>query len=177
MESRKAAALAIPNQTKRIGFWRKWAERGQKLFTRLTDCGPEARRRNRLQRVLCYIIRLSDAYATHQCSLMACACAYVALLSLVPLLVIGIAAFGFLMGSPHHALQLVVGAVASYAPNRAFLNDAQSLLEHIFEDRRLIGLFGLGGLLFAAHQTFVTIIPAMNLVWVTADRGTGPNSA
>ena len=119
--------------------------------------------------MLCYVIRLSDSFSAHQCSLMACACAYIALLSVVPLLVLGIAALGFLMQSPRHALDLVVGAVGGYAPNRAFLDSTREILERIFADRRLIGLLGLGGLLFGAHQIFLAMQPAMNLIWVVPE--------
>ncbi len=122
-----------------------------------------------MQRGLCYTIRLSDSFSAHQCSLMACACAYIALLSVVPLLVLGIAALGFLMRSPRHALDLVVAAVGGYAPNRAFLDSAREILERIFADRRLIGLLGLGGLLFGAHQIFLAMQPAMNLIWVVPE--------
>ena len=155
--------------TQRTGLWRRFAEWGLRRWTRLMDCGPEGRRRSRAQRVFCYILRLSDSFSAHQCSLMACACAYIALLSVVPLLVLGIAALGFLMQSPRHALDLVVGAVGGYAPNRGFLDSTQEILERIFEDRRLIGLFGLGGLLFGAHQIFLAMQPAMNLIWVVPE--------
>ena len=149
--------------------WRRPAEAVQNAVVSLWDCGPQVRYGKRWKRVLCYVIRLSDSYATHQCSLMACACAYTALLSLVPLLVITIAAIGFLMRSPQHALDQVVTAIGHYAPNRALIHDIRELLERIFEDRRLIGLFGLAGLLFAAHQTFLAMQPAMNLVWVVPE--------
>ena len=160
----------IPNEPPpQSGLWRRTAAGIERQYVRLIDCGPSARPRIRAKRVLCYLIRLSDAFGMHQCSLMACACAYIALLSVVPLLVLGIAAFGFLMRSPHHALDLVIGAVGGYAPNRAFVDEAQTILEHIFADRRLIGLFGLAGLLFGAHQTFLAMQPAMNLVWVVPE--------
>ena len=159
----------ISEQTQRPGLWKRFALWGERKITRLTDCGPEARRRNRTQRALCYVIRLSDAFGAHQCSLMACACAYIALLSVVPLLVLGIAAIGFLMRSPRHALNLVIGAVGGYAPNRAFLDSVQDILERIFADRHLIGLLGLAGLLFGAHQIFLAMQPAMNLVWVAPE--------
>src|SRR5258708_91634 len=75
------------------------------------------------RRSLCYVRRLIDAYSAHQCTLMACACAYCTLLSLIPLLVIGISALGFVLGGNEKTLHEVQIAIRSYAPqNVAFLN-------------------------------------------------------
>jgi membrane protein len=120
-----------------------------------------------MRRVICYVIRLVEAYNTHQCGLMACACAFCAVLSLIPLLVIGIAALGFFMGGSAHALDSVIHAIRYYVPiNPLFLRE---LLSHILKDRRVIGAFGLVGLIYGAHQTFLALQPAMNLVWVVAE--------
>ena len=46
-----------------------------------------------------YVRRLSDAYATHQCSLMACSPARIApCFPLIPLLIVGVAILGFFLG-------------------------------------------------------------------------------
>src|SRR5579871_3163548 len=57
-----------------------------------------------VRRFVCYVRRLVEAYVAHQCSLMACACAYCLMLSLIPLLVVGIAALGFFLGGNQAAL-------------------------------------------------------------------------
>lgn len=94
---------------------------------------------------------------------MACACAYCALLSLVPLLVVGIAALGYVVGDSERALNQVVAAINSYVPIKAeFLKET---LRHVLQDRGLIGLIGLIGLLYAAHQTFLAMQPALNIIW------------
>ncbi len=146
---------------------KRWSPRqvGRSL-TALTACDEAILNRDPLARFLCYCRRLSDAYATHQCSLMACACAYCALLSLVPLLVVGIAAFGFVLGGSRNALEQVLDALRDYIPNDPqFLATVNGILVHILNDRRLIGIFGITGLLFAAHQAFLSMQPAMNLIW------------
>ncbi len=120
-------------------------------------------RRNVLDRIVCYLKRITDGYMIHQCSLMACACAFCALMSLVPLLVVVIAALGFLVGGSNTALHQVIVAINGYVPIRTdFLKE---MLEHVLHDRKVIGLFGIAGLLFAAHQTFLAMEPAMNMVW------------
>jgi membrane protein len=131
------------------------------------DCRPEDRHRNPLLRAFCYLRRLSDAYATHQCTLMACACAYCAVLSLVPLLVVAIAAFGYVVGGSQRALTEVAAAINAYVPiDIHFLKDT---LAHVFEERGLVGLVGLVGLIYAAHQTFLAMQPAMNMIWVVPE--------
>ena len=103
---------------------------------------------------------------------MACACAYIALLSVIPLLVLGIAAIGFLMGSPRHALDLVIGGgkqLRARAANSSIAS-VQEILERIFADRHLIGLAWIGRVCcFGAHQIFLAMQPAMNLVWVATE--------
>ncbi len=156
-----------PSRKQRAGRRRWSARRVKHSFLRLADCRPEDRRRNPLLRALCYLRRLSEAYATHQCSLMACACAYCAVLSLVPLLVVGIAAYGYVIGGSQRALNEVAAAINSYVPvDTRFLKD---LLSHIIADRGLIGLLGVLGLLYAAHQTFLAMMPAMNIIWAVAE--------
>ncbi|HEV2472866.1 MAG TPA: YihY/virulence factor BrkB family protein [Chthonomonadales bacterium] len=107
---------------------------------------------------------MADAYSTHQCSLLACACAYCTLLSLVPLLLVGIAGLGFFLHSSAAALTEVMAAIRGYVPiNPVFLRD--QILAHVQARRGIIGLLGTLGLLYGAHQTFLAMEPAMNVIW------------
>ena len=119
--------------------------------------------RKGLMRVFVYLRRLSDAFSTHQCSLMACACAYCTLLSLVPLLIVAIAGLGFFLGGSQTALREVVSGIRAYLPISPIL--LKEILTNVLQDRQMIGVFGLTGLLYAAHQIFLAMQPAMNLVW------------
>jgi membrane protein len=147
---------------------RRWSRaQFQRSIAALDDCSKEARGRHPLRRVYCYVRRLNDAYATHQCALMACACAFCGILSLIPLLVVGISILGFALGGSAHALDEVIQAIRGYIPiNPNFLRD---MLSQILKDRRIIGAFGLIGLIYGAHQTFLAMQPAMNLVWVVPE--------
>jgi membrane protein len=139
-------------------------------YTRLTDCEEATRKGQTVNRVFCYIRRLVDAYGTHQCGLMACACAYCALLSLVPLLVVGIAALGFFMGGSQRALNQVENAIRAYVPrDPEILQSVNDILKHILADRALIGVIGMVGLLYGAHQAFLALQPAMNIIWGVAE--------
>jgi membrane protein len=155
----------MTNPTGRKVRW-SW-EQFQRSITALGDCSPQARRRNPLSRFVCYVRRLSDSYGTHQCALMACACAFCGILSLIPLLVVGISLLGFTVGGSARALDEVIHAIHGYIPiNPEFLH---GMLSQILKDRRIIGVFGLVGLIYGAHQTFLAMQPAMNLVWVVPE--------
>ncbi len=135
-------------------------------FIEHTD--PVATRpRHRGLRIVRYVRRLSDAYATHQCSLMACACAYCAVLSLVPLIIVGVAVLGFVLGSREHALNETIAAIRAYVPVNFGL--LKSNLESVLENRRVIGIFGLTFLIYGAHQTFLAMQPPMNMIWVVPE--------
>ena len=137
---------------------RKFIERTDPLTTRPHHGGLRAVR---------YVRRLSDAYATHQCSLMACACAYCAVLSLVPLLIVGVAVLGFFLGSRNDALSQTVHAIQDYVPVKFdFLSDQ---LKAVMDTPGMIGLFGLTFLVYGAHQTFLAMQPAMNMIWVVPE--------
>lgn len=135
-------------------------------FIEHTD--PVATRpRHRGLRVVRYARRLSDAYATHQCSLMACACAYCAVLSLVPLIIVGVAVLGFFLSSREKALNETIEAIRAYVPvNFDFL---KGNLEDVLREKRVIGIFGLTFLIYGAHQTFLAMQPPMNMIWVVPE--------
>jgi membrane protein len=142
-------------------------KRAIQWFWTYSECGEPVRKRPWPQRVVCYLRRLSDAYMAHQCGLMACACAYCALLSLVPVLIVGIAVLGFVVGGSQQALDGVIHTIRGYIPiSPLFLRET---LGHVLQDRRIIGVFGMIGLIYAAHQTFLALQPAMNLIWVVPE--------
>src|ERR1041385_1618444 len=147
---------------------KKWsAQAVHRHLSELSDCAVP--RRNVVERCFCYVRRLYTAYETHQCSLLACACSYCALLSLVPLLVVGIAGLGFFIGGSEEALNRVSIAINGYVPIN--LNFIKTILLRILEDRGLIGLLGLTGLLYAAHQIFLAMQPTMNIIWRVTELG------
>src|SRR5579871_3162637 len=151
----------LPGRGKRF-----WSHLVRALTVPLTRDPSDLERESRTHRTVLYFRRLESAFSMHQCSLMACACAYCALLSLVPLLVIGISAFGFFLGSNSVAKGDILTALQRYAPNQAdFYKATDHLLTRILEDRQLIGVFGIFGLLYAAHQAFLAMQPAMNIIW------------
>lgn len=152
-----AAAQSEENRWARLQRWvMEWVD--------CRDCIPQPLG---LKRSLCYVARLSDAYLAHQCSLMACACAYCGLFSTVPLLIVGIAALGFVAGGSGHALNNVIHEIRGFVPiNPNFL---RAQLQHILQDRHVIGVFGIVSLIYSAHLTFLSLMSAMNMIFVVPE--------
>ncbi len=100
---------------------------------------------------------------------MASACAYCTLLSLLPLLIVGISVLGYVMGGSKDTLSHVMTAIRGYIPiNPNFLEVS---LQRVLADRGLIGFYGLIGLFVSAHQIFLSLMPAMDIIWgVKEDR-------
>ena len=138
------------------------------IYKFLEHTDPTARPRHFLLRIVHYFRRLADAYITHQVGLMACACAYCAVLSLVPLILVCVAIFGFFLGGKAQALDKTIEAIHLYIPafNPTFLKEQ---LNTVIDSSRVMGLFGLTFLIYGAHQTFLAMQPAMNLIWVVAE--------
>jgi membrane protein len=128
---------------------------------------PDPTREGRLVRLVRYVRRLVDAYATHQCGLMASACAFSAIFSLIPLLAVAVAVAGFAIGGSDRALADAIAAIQAYVPLKA--GTIEPVVSHVLADRRLIGIFGLLGLIYTAHQMFMSMEPAMNIIWNVAE--------
>ncbi len=116
-----------------------------------------------LKRAWRYLLEISENFDRHETSLMAAACAYGALLSLIPLLLLIISLYGFFLGNSNHALNSVIHSVQNFIPIRSdFL---RKTLTNALHDKRIIGLFGFIGLLYASHQTFLTLESSMSKIW------------
>ncbi len=110
-----------------------------------------------------FVRRIAHRFSQHHCSVMACACSYCALLSIVPLLAVGIAVFGFLLGNQAQVVDHAVATIRNFVPIQpVFLKET---LERAVHYRGAAGIVGGLGLVYGAHQTFMVMQPAMNLVW------------
>jgi membrane protein len=96
---------------------------------------------------------------------MASACAYCALLSLIPLLVVAIAGLGFFLGGNAASTSQIVGALQTYVPNnKGFAEGVRSVLDNVLQDRHMLGIVGIVGLLWAGHQVFMSMEQTMNVI-------------
>jgi membrane protein len=101
---------------------------------------------------------------------MASACAYCALLSLIPLLVVAIAGLGFFLGGNAASSMRIMSALQTYVPNnQGFVSGVQVVLDHVLQDRHMLGVLGIVGLIWAGHQVFMAMEQTMNIIHGTVE--------
>jgi membrane protein len=92
------------------------------------------------------------------------------MLSLVPLLVVAIAGLGFFLGGNEESANRIIGALQTYVPNNpVFVTGVRTVLNHVLQDRHMLGVLGIIGLIYAAHQVFLAMEQTMNVIHGTAE--------
>ena len=92
--------------------------------------------------------------------MMAAAIAFYWLLSLIPLLLLGTSAVGYLLGSSDRAVDEVMAAAFRLAP-RATGPEVSRFLSTLIRSRGVTGILGIGGLIWAAMGGFDIIISSL----------------
>ena len=117
-------------------------------------------------------------FVADNCPTYAAALAFFGLLSLIPLLVVLVAALAFLFRSPHQAIVQLERLVTGILPGAAAHRTAQTLIANagvertvttLIQTRSLAGALGAVSLLWAALQIFVNAAPAMNAAFETQE--------
>lgn len=123
-------------------------------------------RRGWLRRVSGEVIR---RLREHDLMMMAAAIAFYWLLALIPLLLLGTSAVGFLLGSSDRAVDEVMGAARRVIP-RATARDVDDFLRSLIQSRHVTGVLGIGFLLWVAMGVFEVI--ASSLTALSEDKET-----
>ncbi|HSB70028.1 MAG TPA: YihY/virulence factor BrkB family protein [Candidatus Methylomirabilis sp.] len=105
----------------------------------------------------------------HDLMMMAAAIAFYWLLGLIPLLLLGTSAVGYLLGSSDRAVDDVMAAVSRLMP-RATGPEVTQFLQGLIRSRRVTGALGIGILSWAAMGAFEII--ASSLTTLTGGRET-----
>src|SRR5690348_9662580 len=109
------------------------------------------------------IKRISASFERHNGPILAAAVAFYGLLSLVPLLSLGVALLAEVAGGSTTALNALQQAIGQILPgNQEMVYKTVSELKH---ESGMAGLIGLGGLLIAASAVFGTLEDALNGIW------------
>ncbi|NLC55524.1 MAG: YihY/virulence factor BrkB family protein [Armatimonadetes bacterium] len=125
--------------------------------------------RGRIRHVWQFVRQSCKEYTRDSCSLMAAAISFYVLLSLVPLLLVGLATFGLFLGD-EKAFQVVSQFLEQFLPPRL---GGDTLYRHLADLRRLAGMAGILGLVswvWAASASFSTITRALDIVWEVPER-------
>lgn len=105
-------------------------------------------------------------------SLFAAAISFYTLLSIIPLILLGIAVFGYFIGSREQALQAIVSAAGDYLPTVEAANEFQRTLEEISDQSSILGGIGLLALLWVGSQVFAILQQVMDVA-LGAERHVG----
>jgi membrane protein len=100
-------------------------------------------------------------------TLMAAAVTFYLMLSIVPLIVVGVSIFGYVM-SDEQARSTVLQFATQYLPEQREL--LVNSLDAVQEARGTIGLIGLATLLLTASGGFATLETAINAIWKVENR-------
>lgn len=125
---------------------------------------PRKVMRKAITRFWKYATRLHTAYVHHHVSLMAAAVSFFALLSVLPLLAVGVAILGWALGDSEEAIHRMVHLIEAYIPTGSASLITKTLLD-IRRDRNIFGLVGLLGLLYTASHLFANLTLAFDRIW------------
>lgn len=103
-------------------------------------------------------------FLNDNCSLMAAAIAFYGLLSVIPLLLLGLAALGFFLGSSEEAVGRILEVTYEFLPPEG-LEKVDQALTSLIEKRTLAGGLGLLSLLWVGHGTFEAIEQSINVIY------------
>ncbi len=106
---------------------------------------------------------LLHTFYKDNCSLMAAAISFYAILSVLPLFLLFISVSGFIIHSSTQAFQAVTELLLKLFP--ASTVEVFSILYDLIQRKTVFGLIGLAGLAWAASRIFSAVENAMNIVW------------
>lgn len=110
-------------------------------------------------------------YSADNGSLAAAAVSFYIFISLIPLLMLGVAILGFVLGSEDSARKAAMQFFQQYWPLGATqANAVQSLLDEVIAHREAATGIGAFALLWSGVSTVVTLEGAINLAWNVRER-------
>ncbi|HSV73955.1 MAG TPA: YihY/virulence factor BrkB family protein [Chthonomonadales bacterium] len=110
-----------------------------------------------------FCVEVVDEFSLHRGGLLSAAIAYFTLLSVTPLLTIGVSVVGWVAGGSGQAMEEMHDIVArSFPAQSQLVSDTLSAIER---DRGLLGVVGLLGLVLTGSGVFASLEAAFNAVW------------
>ncbi len=97
------------------------------------------------------------------CSLMAAAISFYAILSVIPLFLLFISVSGFILHSSTQAFDAVTNLLLKTFPTSTMA--VFKILSDLIQRKTVFGLIGLAGLIWAASRIFSAVENSMNVVW------------
>lgn len=97
------------------------------------------------------------------CSLMAAAISFYAILSVIPLFLVFMSISGFILHSSKQALEAVIVLLWRISPTSTV--EVFKILTDLMQRKTVFGLIGLAGLTWTASHIFSAVENSMNIVW------------
>src|SRR5437016_65422 len=113
------------------------------------------------------IVEVARKYAEDRGPLIAAAVSFFALLSLIPLVLLGVWGLGQFLSSTE-AFHHVIDYLEDYLPGSSDV--AEPYLQALVKSHRTIGWLGIGGLIWSGSQGFVILELAINLTLRVRER-------
>lgn len=123
-----------------------------------------------LEPPLDFVKQLLKEFNEDNSAMVAAAVSFFIFLSLIPLLLLAVAAFGFVLQSQEQAYQAVLRFLRTAVAEQG-LSNAIPLIEGVIRGSSAATGFGIIALLWAGSQAFVNLEIAVNISWNTPSRG------
>ncbi|MFQ5847872.1 MAG: YihY/virulence factor BrkB family protein [Candidatus Methylomirabilales bacterium] len=104
-----------------------------------------------------------QAFRADDCTLLAAAISFYALLSIIPLVFLGVAFVGYIMGSSAGAVDRVITVIRELLP-LPVVDRVEGLLHSVIATRTVASILALLSLLWVANGAFETVERAINLI-------------
>jgi membrane protein len=104
-----------------------------------------------------------EEFSANDCMLMAAAISFYSLLSLIPLVFLGVAFLGYLVGSSEGAVEQVIDVLIEFLP-LPVVERVQQLLHSLIATKTIASIIGFLSLLWVGMWVFETIERAVNIV-------------
>lgn len=110
-----------------------------------------------------FIREVFQQFRADECTLLAAAISFYALLSIIPLTFLGVAFLGHIMGSSEGAVEQVIAVITELLP-LPMVDRLEDLLHSVVATRAVASILALLSLMWVANGTFETVERAINLI-------------
>jgi membrane protein len=113
--------------------------------------------------VAAFFREVFQRFRSDECTLLAAAISFYSLLSIIPLLFLGVAFLGHIMGSSQGAVEHVISVITELLP-LPVVDRVEDLLRSVVATRTIASIIALLALLWVANGAFETVERAINLI-------------
>src|SRR3990170_5327722 len=103
-----------------------------------------------------FFLEVLEGFRADECTLLAAAISFYGLLSIIPLIFLGVAFLGYVMGSSEGAVERVIAVITELLP-LPVVGRIKDLLEAIVATRTVASLLALVTFLWVANGAFETV--------------------